>query len=195
MSRFPPTQAAIMVTTNLRNLTNAPVDTARTDTRQLAPGQRQDHGDNTRRVSMGALSNMPPSFAAQQRAAGGRPRNRAASDADASARAAHAASGHPLAPQHQALQFIAQHAPSLPGSAELSEQYDVSALGPMTDTEMIAMMEHTAQHAAAAPGVDPDVHRVQQEMVQHMTRKIGQVQDEMVKNLEKAKVKDDDEDD
>ncbi|GAB7538873.1 hypothetical protein [Burkholderia sp. 3C] len=184
-----------MVTTNLRNLTNAPVDTARTDPRQPAPGQRQDHGDNTRRVSMGRLSNMPPSFAAQQRAAGGSPRNRTASGADASAHSAHVAAHHPLAPQHHAMQFIAQHAPSLPGSAELAEQYDISALGPMTDTEMIGMTGHAAQHAPAPPGVDPDVHRVQQEMVQHMTRKIGQVQDEMVKNLEKAKVKDDDEDD
>ncbi|MEK6350478.1 MAG: hypothetical protein V4764_23540, partial [Burkholderia sp.] len=78
-----------MVTTNLRNLPNAPVDTARTDTHQPANGQGQSPVDNTRRVSMGHLSNMPPSFAAQQRAAGGRPRTRPGSGGGRGAAAAH----------------------------------------------------------------------------------------------------------
>ncbi len=169
-----------MVTTNLRNLTNAPVDTARTDTRQPANGQRQDHGDNTRRVSMGHLSNMPPSFAAQQRAAGGRPRNRTAPGANASAHPAHASL------QNHAMPFMAQIAPSVLDSAEQAEQYEVTALGPLTDDPMIGMTGHAGPVAEAPPGVDPDEHRVGQELVQHMTRKIGQTHDQMIETMKKS---------
>ncbi len=179
-----------MVTTNLRNLPSSPVDTARTDTRQQPSGPAPSNGGVTRRVSMGQLSGMPSSFNAHKRAGGGAG-NRSRANSDGAAAAQHHAAA---APHAQPLQFVAEHAPALPGSADVQQEFDMSALGPMNDESMIALMGQLSQHMELPVGVDPVVGRTQMEMMRHITQRMSQVQNDMVKNLEKAKVKDEDED-
>ncbi|MEK6350479.1 MAG: hypothetical protein V4764_23545, partial [Burkholderia sp.] len=122
---------------------------------------------------------------------GGRPRPRAAGGAAATA---HAANRHALVPPHIPLQFISQLAPSLTGSAE---QYDVSELGPLTDDPMIGMTGHAGPAAEAPPGIDPHVHQVQRQLVSTMTQKMGEVQKQMISDMEKVtqRLREDDDED
>ncbi|WP_025096577.1 hypothetical protein [Burkholderia sp. A1] len=174
-----------MVRTSSNITPVAPAEVSRNDSHQPSSPNRQDPGGAVRRISTAHFAGIPNSFSTLRQQGGARPRNRAGlPGADA---AAHAAAGQDPRIAH----FFAQAAPPLPMPNDVAMQQDVlSTLGPLSDSESIAVLHSLQQHSGLPEGTHPAVVQVHAEMMKKMTQEMHRIVDEMVKNLEKAKEKD-----
>ncbi|KAF1062788.1 hypothetical protein [Burkholderia gladioli] len=177
-----------MVRTSSNITPIAPAEVSRNDSHPPSSPNRQDPGGAVRRISTAHFAGIPQSFSTQRQqagAAGSRPRNRTALPGGDSA--AHASAG----PDPRIAHFFAQAAPPLPIPSDVAMQQDIlSTLGPLSDSESMAVMHALQQHSGLPEGTHPAVAKVHAEMLKKMTQQMHRILDEMVKNLEKAKEKD-----